>query len=152
MTGAGSARRVETERHDQLLTVAQAGDYLGTGERFPRPPHDCRSAVTGRGHGGRPMAGIVVRDCTFPVLSPKCLPPVPAVAARRLIRPECSRRSARESGSRDDGPACGGAHGREPLTFPASMPNRLMGERTTAVQPLPSRITSTAMLPAEASR
>jgi excisionase family DNA binding protein len=36
MTGADSARRVETERHDQLLTVAQAGDYLGTGERFIR--------------------------------------------------------------------------------------------------------------------
>jgi excisionase family DNA binding protein len=36
MTGAGSARRVETERQDQLLTVAQAGDYLGTGERFIR--------------------------------------------------------------------------------------------------------------------
>jgi excisionase family DNA binding protein len=25
-----------TERHDPLLTVAQAGDYLGTGERFIR--------------------------------------------------------------------------------------------------------------------
>jgi excisionase family DNA binding protein len=24
------------ERHDPLLTVAQAGDYLGTGERFIR--------------------------------------------------------------------------------------------------------------------
>ncbi len=31
-----SPAALTTERNDQLLTVAQAGDYLGTGERFIR--------------------------------------------------------------------------------------------------------------------
>jgi excisionase family DNA binding protein len=31
-----SPAALTTERSDQLLTVAQAGDYLGTGERFIR--------------------------------------------------------------------------------------------------------------------
>lgn len=36
MSGLTSDRVPLQERHDQLLTVAQAGDYLGTGERFIR--------------------------------------------------------------------------------------------------------------------
>lgn len=36
MSGPTSERVPLHERHDQLLTVAQAGDYLGTGERFIR--------------------------------------------------------------------------------------------------------------------
>src|SRR5687767_1956037 len=33
---ADQARVLKIERDDPLLTVAQAGDYLGTGERFVR--------------------------------------------------------------------------------------------------------------------
>jgi excisionase family DNA binding protein len=36
MSGATSAQVALNERHDPLLTAAQAGDYLGTGERFIR--------------------------------------------------------------------------------------------------------------------
>jgi len=36
MSGATSEQVALDERHDPLLTVAQAGDYLGTGERFIR--------------------------------------------------------------------------------------------------------------------
>jgi len=36
MSGTTSERVALQEQHDQLLTVAQAGDYLGTGERFIR--------------------------------------------------------------------------------------------------------------------
>ncbi|MCV2491891.1 helix-turn-helix domain-containing protein [Geodermatophilus sp. YIM 151500] len=36
MSGTTSERVALHEQHDQLLTVAQAGDYLGTGERFVR--------------------------------------------------------------------------------------------------------------------
>ncbi len=36
MSGTTSERVALREQHDQLLTVAQAGDYLGTGERFIR--------------------------------------------------------------------------------------------------------------------
>lgn len=36
MSGATSEHVALNERHDPLLTVAQAGDYLGTGERFIR--------------------------------------------------------------------------------------------------------------------
>lgn len=36
MAGTTSERAALTGRHDPLLTVAQAGDYLGTGERFVR--------------------------------------------------------------------------------------------------------------------
>ena len=36
MSGMTSERVAVHEQHDQLLTVAQAGDYLGTGERFIR--------------------------------------------------------------------------------------------------------------------
>src|SRR3712207_861425 len=36
MPGTTSQPVALTERHDPLLTVAQAGNYLGTGERFIR--------------------------------------------------------------------------------------------------------------------
>lgn len=36
MTSATPARDVSSKPHDALLTVAQAGEYLGTGERFVR--------------------------------------------------------------------------------------------------------------------
>ena len=36
MSGTTSERVAFHQRHDELLTVAQAGDYLGTGERFVR--------------------------------------------------------------------------------------------------------------------
>ena len=36
MSGATSERVAPDDQHDQLLTVVQAGDYLGTGERFVR--------------------------------------------------------------------------------------------------------------------
>lgn len=36
MPGTTSERGPLQAHHDQLLTVAQAGDYLGTGERFIR--------------------------------------------------------------------------------------------------------------------
>jgi excisionase family DNA binding protein len=36
MSGKTSERAALPELRDQLLTVAQAGDYLGTGERFIR--------------------------------------------------------------------------------------------------------------------
>lgn len=36
MPGTTSKRTALNEQHDQLLTVAQAGEYLGTGERFIR--------------------------------------------------------------------------------------------------------------------
>ncbi|WP_409333055.1 excisionase family DNA-binding protein [Trujillonella humicola] len=36
MPGTTSERATLNGRHDPLLTVAQAGDYLGTGERFIR--------------------------------------------------------------------------------------------------------------------
>jgi excisionase family DNA binding protein len=36
MSETTSQRMAVHEQHDQLLTVAQAGDYLGTGERFVR--------------------------------------------------------------------------------------------------------------------
>ena len=36
MSRATSERVALADQHDQLLTVAQAGDYLGTGERFVR--------------------------------------------------------------------------------------------------------------------
>ena len=36
MPGTTSEQVALSERHDPLLTVAQAGDYLGTGERFIR--------------------------------------------------------------------------------------------------------------------
>ena len=36
MTGTTSGHRALDSRRDPLLTVAQAGDYLGTGERFVR--------------------------------------------------------------------------------------------------------------------
>jgi excisionase family DNA binding protein len=36
MTRTAPARAVVPDRQDELLTVAQAGDYLGTGERFVR--------------------------------------------------------------------------------------------------------------------
>ena len=36
MSGTTSQPVALNERHDPLLTVAQAGDYLGTGERFIR--------------------------------------------------------------------------------------------------------------------
>ena len=36
MRGTTSQGVASPDQHDQLLTVAQAGDYLGTGERFIR--------------------------------------------------------------------------------------------------------------------
>ena len=36
MAGTTSKPVASPEQHNQLLTVAQAGDYLGTGERFVR--------------------------------------------------------------------------------------------------------------------
>jgi len=36
MSVTTSEQVARTEPHDPLLTVAQAGDYLGTGERFIR--------------------------------------------------------------------------------------------------------------------
>lgn len=36
MPGTTTQRAALDGRHDPLLTVAQAGDYLGTGERFIR--------------------------------------------------------------------------------------------------------------------
>ena len=36
MPATTSERVASLEQHNQLLTVAQAGDYLGTGERFIR--------------------------------------------------------------------------------------------------------------------
>ena len=36
MSGTTSERVASHQRHDALLTVAQAGDYLATGERFVR--------------------------------------------------------------------------------------------------------------------
>ena len=36
MPGTTSKRVASPEQPNQLLTVAQAGDYLGTGERFVR--------------------------------------------------------------------------------------------------------------------
>ena len=36
MPGTTSKRVAPPAQHNQLLTVAQAGDYLGTGERFIR--------------------------------------------------------------------------------------------------------------------
>ena len=36
MTGTASGHLALDDRRDPLLTVAQAGDYLGTGERFVR--------------------------------------------------------------------------------------------------------------------
>lgn len=36
MPATTSDRVASLEQHNQLLTVAQAGDYLGTGERFIR--------------------------------------------------------------------------------------------------------------------
>ncbi len=36
MTGTTSKHVAMDDRRDPLLTVAQAGDYLGTGERFVR--------------------------------------------------------------------------------------------------------------------
>lgn len=36
MTRATPARDVRSHPHDALFTVAQAGEYLGTGERFIR--------------------------------------------------------------------------------------------------------------------
>ena len=36
MPGTTSKRTALNEQQDQLLTVAQAGEYLGTGERFIR--------------------------------------------------------------------------------------------------------------------
>ena len=36
MSRTTSERVPLQEQHDQLMTVAQAGDYLGTGERFIR--------------------------------------------------------------------------------------------------------------------
>ena len=36
MPGTTSKRVASPEQDNQLLTVAQAGDYLGTGERFVR--------------------------------------------------------------------------------------------------------------------
>ena len=36
MPGTTARRVALPEQHNQLLTVAQAGDYLGTGERFIR--------------------------------------------------------------------------------------------------------------------
>jgi excisionase family DNA binding protein len=36
MSGTTSEQVALNARHDPLLTVAQAGDYLGTGERFIR--------------------------------------------------------------------------------------------------------------------
>ena len=36
MPATTSERVASLEQHNQLLTVAQAGDYLGTGERFVR--------------------------------------------------------------------------------------------------------------------
>ena len=36
MPGTTSQRVAPPDHHDQLLSVAQAGDYLGTGERFIR--------------------------------------------------------------------------------------------------------------------
>ncbi len=36
MSSAKSPAALASGQHDQLLTVAQAGDYLGTGERFVR--------------------------------------------------------------------------------------------------------------------
>lgn len=36
MPATTSERAASLDQHNQLLTVAQAGDYLGTGERFIR--------------------------------------------------------------------------------------------------------------------
>lgn len=36
MSGTTSERVAFHQGHDELLTAAQAGDYLGTGERFVR--------------------------------------------------------------------------------------------------------------------